>query len=270
MMKRKLLSVFALSIFLVVSAKAHDLFLKLNDYFPQPNSAVTVRLMNGDYWKSENAVERNRFQDVSLIIPAGKRLNPPLADWFDKGTEARLNLPTADAGTYVLGLSTKPRELEMKARAFNDYLAHDGVPDMLAKRKRDGELNKHSQERYSKHVKALFQVGAMRTENFKTPLGYPVEIIPQQNPYELKPGKSLEVLCLKDGAPIVNQFVMVGREVNGKHLASPSVRTDASGVARIGLRGAGKWYIKFIHMTDMSEAQVNYESKWASLTFEIR
>ncbi|HKQ89324.1 MAG TPA: hypothetical protein VJZ77_01480, partial [Blastocatellia bacterium] len=34
--------------------------------------------------------------------------------------------------------------------------------------------------------------------------------------------------------------------------------------------GGGKWFIKFIHMTKLNETNLDYESKWASLTFEIR
>lgn len=44
-------------------------------------------------------------------------------------------------------------------------------------------------ERYSKYVKAVFQVSEARTDSFKTALGYPVEITPQQNPYALKGGR---------------------------------------------------------------------------------
>ena len=60
MLRRNLLALFPLSICVVVSANAHDLFLKLNSYFLQPNSSATVRLMNGDFCKSENAVSRDR------------------------------------------------------------------------------------------------------------------------------------------------------------------------------------------------------------------
>ncbi|MFN0119674.1 MAG: DUF4198 domain-containing protein [Blastocatellia bacterium] len=255
---------------LLVAANAHDMFLKFDSYFLKPNSKVTVRLLNGTFRTSENAVTRDRMVDVSLVRPAGERTHPPLTDWRDLGNTALLNFQTGEVGTYVAGLYTKPRELTMKAAAFNHYLAHEGVPDTLAARKRAGELNKESHERYSKHVKAIFQVGETHTDTFKTALGYPVEIIPRQNPYELKTGQSLEVLCLKDGKPIVAQHVLAGREVKGKELAAPGVRTDAQGIARIVLKGAGKWYIKFIHMAAVSDSSINYESKWATLTFEVR
>ena len=32
---------------------------------------------------------------------------------------------------------------------------------------------------------------------------------------------------------------------------------------------SGRWYVKFIHMVRASEPGLDYESKWATLTFEI-
>jgi hypothetical protein len=52
-------------------------------------------------------------------------------------------------------------------------------------------------------------------------------------------------------------------------ITSPGVRADSNGVARVKLKGDGKWFIKFIHMTKLDESNLDYESKWASLTFEI-
>jgi len=255
---------------LFVTARAHDLFLKFDSYFLKPNSKAIVRLLNGTFRASENPVARDRMSDASIVKPSGERLHPLLTDWRDEGKTALLDLQTGEAGTYVAGLYTKPRELPLKAAQFNNYLAHDGVPDTLAARKRDGELNKDAHERYSKHVKAIFQVGEARTDSFKTALGYPVEIIPQQNPYALKIGQTLDVLCVKDGQPLAGQFVLAGRELNGKELAAPSVRTDERGLAHIVLKSKGKWYVKFIHMTAVNDSQVNYESKWATLTFEVK
>jgi len=255
---------------LIAPAAAHDLFLKLESYFLQPDAKTTVRLLNGYFNRSENAVGRDRMLDVSVVMPSGERVNPPASDWRDENNSASLSLQTGGAGTYVAGVSTRPREITLKAAQFNDYLSHDGLPDTLAQRRRDKEIAKSARERYSKHVKTIFQAGESRTGGFKTALGYPVEIIPQQNPYELKVGNILEVLCVKDNAPIANQFVMAGRESNGRVIASPGVRADSNGVARVKLTGGGKWFVKFIHMTKLSEANLDYESKWASLTFEIR
>ena len=269
-MKHKLTVLSLLCASLLVTARAHDLFLKLDSYFLQPNSKAVVRLLNGSFRASENPVARDRMVDVSIVNGTGGRANPSAADWRDEGKIALLNLQTGEAGTYVAGVSTKPREFALKAAQFNNYLLHDGVPDILAERKKNNELAKDVHERYSKHVKAIFQVGNAHTDAFKTALGYPVEIIPQQNPYALNAGQTLEVLCVKDGQPLAGQFVLAGRELNGKELAAPGVRTNQSGLTRIALKGAGKWYVKFIHMAAVNDAQVNYESKWATLTFEVK
>jgi hypothetical protein len=127
---------------LVASAAAHDLFLKFDSFFLEPNKKTIVRLMNGYFNRSENAVARDRMRDVSVITPSGDRVNPPASDWRDENNSALLSLQTGVEGTYVAGVSTNPREITLKAAQFNDYLRHDGVPDTLAQRRRDKELSK--------------------------------------------------------------------------------------------------------------------------------
>lgn len=269
-MRLKSLFVSLLFIVLTVSVSAHDLFLKLDSYLLQPNSKVSIRLLNGSFRSSEGAVARDRMRDVSVITPTGNISHPEATAWRDEGMTALLDLQTGEAGTYVVSVSTKPREIDLKAADFNEYLAHDGIPDILAARKKSGELGRNIRERYSKHVKAIFQVGDARTDNYKMPLGYPVEITPQQNPYSLKVGQTLEVLCTLDGKPLTNQFVIAGRETRGRMAPEINARTDGNGIARFILGGAGKWYVKMIHMTPLNDPLVNYESKWATLTFEIK
>lgn len=173
---------------------------------------------------------------------------------------------------YVLGVSTLPRVLRLEGKDFNAYLASDGVPDVLAARKRDGELTKAARERYHKHVKTLVQVGDDRSEHYATALGYPAELVPLENPYGLKRGATLQLRALVDGQPVANQYVVTGgRTKTGGRLTSAGLRSDAEGVVRVPLRTAGQWYVKFIHMVKVpGDTAADYESKWASLTFEVR
>lgn len=254
----------------VITASAHDLFLKLDSYFLKPNSTASVRLLNGTFAASDGVVSRERFRAISLLGPSADEKSSPTIKWRDEAKTTVMEFQTGDAGTYVVGVSTKPREIELKAADFNDYLSHDGIPDTLTDRRRDKELNKDVKERYSKHVRALFQVGDKLSDEYERPLGYPVEIIPQQNPYALRAGQLLEVLCTLEGSPIANQFVMAGREGADGKLRQLTARTDANGIARVKLSAPGKWFVKFIHMTKLSDAALDYESKWASLTFEVK
>lgn len=254
---------------LTVSAFAHDLFLKTDSFFLQPNSKYTVKIMNGTFQTSEGAVNFARLNDVS-VVAAGKREHPQEADFTKDETMSFMNLKTGAAGTYVVGLSTKHREIALKAAEFNEYLKEDGLPDTLEERRKTGELEKDAKERYGKHVKAILQVGKKQSDDYKTILGYPVELVPQQNPYKLKKGDTIEILCLKDGKPLAGQVVLAGREEKGKIVAAPELRSDANGIVKLRLDGTGKWYVKFINMMKLDDPNLNYESKWTTLTFELK
>jgi hypothetical protein len=77
---------------------------------------------------------------------------------------------------------------------------------------------------------------------------------------------------LVDGRPAANQYVVTGgRGAGGARIAQRGFRTNADGVARVPLRSAGIWYVKFIHMERATaDTTIDYESKWATLTFQVR
>jgi Domain of unknown function (DUF4198) len=227
-------------------------------------------LLNGTFQQSEGVVKADRFKDVNLVA---SKLNVPLIQAISLRNEGKttiIDVTTGDPGTYVVGLSTYPREIGLKAADFNDYLEHDGLPDTLEQRKQKGELGKDVRERYSKHVRAVFQVGDKLTDDYKKAFGYPVEIIPQQNPYSLHVGQTITALCTREGQPLANQFVIAGWESSAGKMRTLDARTDTNGLVKFKLEGAGKWFIKMIHMTVLGAPNLDYESRWATVTFEIR
>ncbi|MCA1572221.1 MAG: DUF4198 domain-containing protein [Chloroflexi bacterium] len=250
---------------------AHDLFLVPARFFVAPNSVVRVRVLNGTFTKSDAAVAWDRVAAASLVGPAG--VTELGADaWQERGDTSVLTLRAGDSGTYVVGLSVQPRMIRLEAAEFNEYLRIDGVPDVLEARRESGELDEPARERYSKHVKALLQVGDARTETYATVLGYPAELVPLSNPYALHSGDTLPVRALVDDAPVADQFIVAGWSTQARtRIAQDTTRTDAQGIARIPLRSEGRWYIKFIHMAAIpADTTLDYESKWTTLTFEIR
>lgn len=270
-MKKKIISGFLTGVLLALPVFAHDLFLKPDQFFASVKSKVVISVLNGSFQESEGAVNYTRLADVSVIAPDGERSKPVEADFTKNETTSFLNLEPQTEGSYVIGLSTMAREIDLKAKDFNEYLEHDGIPDTLAERKKTKTLEKDVRERYSKHVKTILQVGERLTDNYKTTLGYPVEIIPQTNPYSLKVGDTFEFLALMDGKPLPNQFIMTGYETaDGKMVKGKNVRTDKKGIAKIKIAAAGAWYVRFIQMARATEAKLDYESKWATLTFAVK
>jgi len=252
-------------------AFAHDMFLKPSQFFAAENSSVLVRVLNGTFSKSENSIARTRLADVSIVTSSDGRFRVDTSQWGVAGDTSTWTVTTRGAGTYVLGMSSKPSIIALKAKDFNAYLTEDGIPDVLVARRKNGELTKDARERYSKHVKALLQVGGARTDAYSTALGYPAEIIPLENPYTLRRGTSLRIKTLVDGKPVANQLVQFGgRTTTEGRIAQRSVRTDSAGVAKIPLRQPGTWYVKFISMARVQGDSVDYESKWATLSFALR
>ncbi|MDX2144611.1 MAG: DUF4198 domain-containing protein [Rhodospirillaceae bacterium] len=258
----------------VAPATAHELFLKASTYIQEPHSRQIIGLVNGTFDKSENSVDRSRMADVS-IIGGGTKTNPTAESWYDENNTSFLKYETGASGTYVIGVSTKPKELTMPREAFIAYLEHDGILDTLKDFTASSKLAKVT-ERYSKHVRAITQVGGERTRDYSSELGYPIEIILEKNPYDLRFGDDLPFRVLFRGQPLANQIVRAsyegfhGHDSSGRHISSVDMRTDKDGRASFLLSNKAVWYLTLIHMQKVDEAGLDYESNWATVTFQVK
>ncbi|MEM8929126.1 MAG: DUF4198 domain-containing protein [Bacteroidota bacterium] len=288
---------------------SHDLYVKMDSYFLQSNERATLSLYNGTFEKSENIITRDRMLDAS-IIAQGQRTAIYPNQWKDQdSTITRLPFMTGEPGTYVAGVATKARNIELTAKKFNDYLKHDGVLDMLEQRANDSTLNQDAVERYEKHVKAIYQVGDVKTNDWSTTLNYPIEFVPLENPYKKYSGEALEVQLLLDGQPLSDQLVYAnylksshghthhdhdhnhsdGHEHSHEHVDDDhnhshtsetaeshthtngqQLRTNDQGIVVVNLPEDGIYYLRTIHMTTVTDNDtLTHQSKWATLTFEV-
>lgn len=282
----KRFSYFLLSFIGLVLLSSHDMYLKLNNFFLEPSARATVELFNGTFEKSENVIDRDRMVDVS-IVQNGSRVRPSEESWYEKDSVTHLDFDTGAPGTYVIGLSTKARTIEMDSDAFNDYLKHDGILDMLAQRESQGTMNEGAVERYSKHVKTIVQVGDKTTDDWKTVLNYPIEFVPLQNPYELQGDQRMSVQLLSNQTPLANQLVYLGykpqstththdgsthsheSEESHEHNDLIQLRTDEKGTLKLPIDKDGIWYLRTIHLVELENSAFTHESNWATLTFAV-
>lgn len=301
---------FYLSLILLLCS--HDLYLKMEHYFLQPNEEATLSLYNGTFEKSENIITRDRMLDASFLAQ-GERVAIRPEQWKDQdSTITALTFNTGAPGTYVAGVSTKARNITLTAEKFNSYLEHDGVLDVLEQRKTDSVLDQDAVESYEKHVKAIYQVGERKTNDWQTALGYPIEFVPQANPSEKYSGEKLSLQLLLEGKPLTNQLVYAdylerhhdhhhgddhhhdrshdhhhhdhghddsshGHTHDAKeselhtHTSGQQLRTDDQGMVSIKLPADGIYYVRTIYMTPVSDhEELTHQSKWATLTFEVR
>ena len=268
-MRKTSTTLILLTLFFLLSS--HELFLKSDSYFFEENSLGELYLFNGTFDESENVITRDRIINPKILGP-NYDLKPSSDDYYDKGEITFIKFKTGNAGTYVAGVSTKPRAIELSGEDFTTYLEHEGLTEVISDRKTKGTSDKVANEKYSKHVKAIFQVDERRTNDFSTQLDYPIEFIPLKNPYTLSVGDIMSFKLLYFGEPLGNQTVHVSsrKNLNEKGKEETSLRTNKKGEVSFTIGNGGHWYIATIHMLESNEENFNYESNWATLTFEIK
>lgn len=278
---------------------SHDLYIKMETYFLQPHQEAHLSLYNGTFEKSENIITRDRMIDAS-VISRDKRTPITPQQWTDQDSMiTQLYFNTGKAGTYVAGVSTKARNIELTAEKFNNYLSHDGVLDMLEARTKDSLLDQDVVESYQKHVKAIYQVGDVKTDDWSAVFGYPIEFVPKANPYTKYSGEKLAIQLLLDGKPLTNQLVYAdciksnhshknkphdhdhaddteshshtsNSEDAHTHTSGQKLRTNEEGIVTVNLPEEGIYYVRTIFMKRINGSkELTHESKWATLTFEV-
>ncbi len=256
---------------LFVLLTSHELFLKSDSYFLKSYETSELYLYNGTFDKSENTIARDRIINAQVLGP-DYEFYPKKEDYYDKNKVTYLRMISGGPGTYVAGISTLPNEIELSASEFREYLEHEGLWSTIEDRKDKEISDEPALEKYSKHVKAILQVDSERTNDYKIVLGYPIEFIPLSNPYELRFGDSMSVKLLFKSVPLANQVIHIGSTTSKelKDVEERETRTDENGEFSFKIDKKGKYYVASIHMQVSAEEGIDYESNWATLTFEVK
>lgn len=258
-----------LSLFIILASTtlaAHDLWLVPQIFRINPGDSVTISANTGmDFPNSLSAITPDR---VNQFILMGKFEKKDITEFEVQGNSLITKCTFKKTGTYVIAVSLKPKEIKLTAEEFNEYLLHDGLPNIYELRKKEGILDKDAVEHYSKYPKTIIQVGNKLDETPTIPLNLPIEIIPKVNPYELKLGDDLEVTVLFQGKPLSDAEIAWSYPGLGEEFAG-SKKTDANGKAAVPLAKVGPYVIRLTHMEWIKKQTHEWESYWTSLTFEV-
>ena len=157
-------------------------------------------------------------------------------------------------------------------RHFTSYLEHEGLTSVIEDRKKKGISDKTANEKYSKHVKTLLQVDAKLTDDYSTELNYPIEFIPLKNPYALSVGDKASFKLMYLGKPLTNKTVQISSRNKSGNIDKEEIhtKTNNKGVISFKISNGGHWYVSTIHLIESNEEGLDYESNWATLTFEVK
>ncbi|KLB58469.1 cobalt ABC transporter substrate-binding protein, partial [Xanthomonas euvesicatoria] len=147
------------------------------------------------------------------LSQGGAKAAPDLASWKEVGKQSQLTVHPAGEGTYLLGVSTMASTSTRTASEFGKYLELEDLPDTLATYDASKFPNGVTYS-YTKHARAIGQVGTKLTDDFAASLGYPLEIRLARNPGSVKVGEQLSFQVLQQGTPVPNLLVYVGHRAD--------------------------------------------------------
>ncbi len=149
---------------------------------------------------------------------------------------------------------------------FERYLRDEGLASIREKHLARGLPRGGFSERYTRYAKALVQVGLPGTNHRDKPVGMPLELVLDENPYGARPG-TIGVRLLWMGRPVAG--AQITRYVSGIPACRSTAVTDETGSARFDLREAGHYLLNAVLMHEPADNRVAWESHWASLSFRL-
>lgn len=259
---------FALALLLTAlsapAVQGHDFWIEPSAFTPAPGQRVAVRLRVGEQFRGD-PVPRNpdrieRFADVG---PSGEGPVPGVPNGEPAGFVA-FQAP----GLHLLVYDSDRASIELGGEKFEEYLKLEGLEAVSAQRAKRGQTAEPAKEVYSRCAKSLVAVGGGAGSGYDRAVGLALELVPEANPYTLKGGGELPVRLLYNGKPLAGALVMALQ----KDRPEPKLtaRSDAKGRVKLRLDRPGVWLVKVVHMVPApKETGADWESFWASLTFEV-
>jgi hypothetical protein len=255
------------TVLLAVPAAAHDFWIEPSNFRPAVGERVTAALRVGQKLNGE-ALPRIPTLIDRFVIKGESGLEGPIVG--RPGADPAGIALVADAGLHWIGYQSNPYPVALEAPKFEDYLRDEGLEKIIDARKKNGQSSAPGRERFYRCAKALLDTPASPPAHvFDVPLGFTFELVPRRNPYAIRPGGELPLTVLFRGKPMANILVVaMSKDDPDKAVRA---RTDAKGRATLKLAHAGFWLIKAVQMEAApADSGVDWESWWASITFDLK
>ena len=273
---------------LTTTALAHEFWLQPTSFRVAAGASVPLRLLIGENLAGRpwpRSMRRTqRFVRLGPTSPADSSdLRPALL-----ADSVAPTVPCRTPGTHVVVLTSAPAFSELPADKFTAYLRAEGLDKPLLYRQQQGQTStKPGRELYRRCAKVLvLATGSPRAPlnpadtTYRRPLNLPLELVPEQNPYHLRPGASLTLRVLHYGQPVPGALVHfwdASPVVSGARGAVVAVgphhfatRANNNGRVLLRLPGSGPYLAaaKYLEATPAALAsQADWLSTWATLTF---
>ncbi|MGH8244063.1 MAG: DUF4198 domain-containing protein, partial [Steroidobacteraceae bacterium] len=243
---------------------AHEFWAEPSRFVLAAGGPIGVRLCLGDGFEG-TSLPRNPAR-IERFVATGPTGELPVVglDGADPAGVVRLSAP----GSYIVAYGSDRAFTEIPAAEFERYAREKGFEPIIAARGAVPARAGKVREAYSRHAKALVRVGTDEVGVFDRPTGLRLELVAESLP-ESKAGAALASFqLLYEGEPLAGARVIAAKP--GTAEPELAARTGIDGRASFRLRSPGMWRLAAVHLVDPPrELDADWESLWASLTFEL-
>lgn len=251
-------------------ADAHDFWIQPRAYWSQVDTSLPITLQVGHGAERQRSqIRSGRIARVLVFAPDGttRDIRPDLQL---RGVSDDGHLHFETSGTYVVVLETDNRgRSALPAKRFNKYAQDEGLTPALAYRRRMGRMASDAAESYRRVTKAIVQVGTVGGQSeshITSPLGLPLEIVLERNPYAAH-GSDLPVRVYFEGEPLVGALVKL-TQLEHDHAPVEERQTDSSGRASFSLTRSGTWLLNVVWTRPVTmPSNVDFDTIFSSLSF---
>jgi len=255
-----------LAALLAAPAFAHEFWIEPDTFRPLPDEVVPLTFFVGMAYQGEVLPRyASRIVEFLHFEPGKEGKSVP---GFEGSQRAGL-VRTHDPGLHLIAYQSTSTFVELEPDKFKEYVLEEGLDSIVKARLSRGESDKPGRELFARCPKTLLQVGnSGETKDAMRVVGFPIELVPEANPYDLSPGDSLTIQVLSRGKPLADALVVGFPSEDPDD--TPQARTDRDGRATLKLGYSGAWLIKTVLMERIDDdPRADWQSWWGSLTFEL-
>lgn len=253
---------------------AREFWLEPARFWVAPGTAVHVRrIVGGNFRGAAWAGKSDRVTLFTHYAP-GVAVRSLLAAAPALSDTLQSTVQLLQPGTHLLALATNNASATLDGPSFTAYLREERLDYALAQREQRHESDKPGRELYRRCAKTLVQVGASTRSDtaraWARPVGLPLELVPEQNPYRLLPGAALTVQVLLAGRPLAGQPVLLWRRGAQPSTVVSKLYSNQNGRVLFRLSEPGEYLVSTVRIEPAPmAANADWQSTWSTLTFGL-
>lgn len=228
-------------LFLAQGAIAHEFIVKPDRMASEKNSTVGVSVLSAHVFMESEEVEPIEQVEVYAVSP--KRSDVPLqVNEQEKSLIGQLN-GNGGASQMLCG-HRKPMIWTKTTEGWKQE----------SKKNLKGVISSGVYEKFSK----AYLAGKGESGLYLKPVGHRLEIVPSENPADIKKGEELKVQVLFDGKPIkTDLYATFDGFSNSPNTYAYFSTTDKDGMGNVKVTSDGTWMIRVQH--EIEESSDDYD-----------